>query len=560
MKTQEMGNGSNWIEEFENLYITTYPALYRHGKLIFNQEETVKELLILVYIEAYQRDEQLQKEKSPLEWLMKRTDFLAETKLGASKDMLEASYAEEKMQSKEAKKENRPNLDETSLLLEIEDRLGIVDGPDGEGGENPPKVSPLRGVISLILLLAAMAAILFGAAKVRHQIDVLKAPFRETFADSSQLEAQMEEQAKKNRVQVGEKVVYLSDIGKVLYTQSLEETDLAGADPECAEIQKMNGWTYYLPCPEREDSQLSQVQPTLYHTLYRMRSDGTQIEIIREEVDAYTVCEQGIYVSQYGRIQSIDPNARFETIVPGNYAKVDDNEIYLYDMLGRTLKTESDGSIRMGDRIYEMSSNRILDVRSSYQTEDGTSYSLKETEEGGMAIYSSRNGVETLAEKKGQTIDSFCIAGNWLYYSAFVRRGGSGAHYSQLYRRSLTDPEGEAELLGEEFTGRIRQMYFVEESELIYANYTAKSWESNYGVIAVISLSGQMTLLDDEEQRQEEETTGDDFLEFVLAQDGDIYCYWKDCYWTRDEEPVVIWRKVLVIPEDEREVSDGVKD
>ena len=42
--------------------------------------------------------------------------------------MIEASYAEEKMQSKEAKKENLTNLDETSLLLEIEDRLGIVEG------------------------------------------------------------------------------------------------------------------------------------------------------------------------------------------------------------------------------------------------------------------------------------------------------------------------------------------------------------------------------------------------------------------------------------------------
>ena len=50
--------------------------------------------------------------------------------------MIEASYAEEKMQSKEAKKENLANLDETSLLLEIEDRLGIVEG-DGEHAEEP---------------------------------------------------------------------------------------------------------------------------------------------------------------------------------------------------------------------------------------------------------------------------------------------------------------------------------------------------------------------------------------------------------------------------------------
>ena len=33
-----------WIDEFETLYITTYQTLYRHGKLIFNQEEKVREL------------------------------------------------------------------------------------------------------------------------------------------------------------------------------------------------------------------------------------------------------------------------------------------------------------------------------------------------------------------------------------------------------------------------------------------------------------------------------------------------------------------------------------
>ena len=48
-----------WIDEFETLYITTYQTLYRHGKLIFNQEEKVRELLILTYMEAYQRSSHL---------------------------------------------------------------------------------------------------------------------------------------------------------------------------------------------------------------------------------------------------------------------------------------------------------------------------------------------------------------------------------------------------------------------------------------------------------------------------------------------------------------------
>ena len=143
-KTQKMSEQSNWIHEFENLYILTYKSLYRHAKLVFGQEEKARELLVQVYMEAYQRGEQLQKEKSPVDWRLKRSDFLAETRLEATREMIEASYAEEKMQSKEAKKENLTNLDEASLLLEIEDRLGIVDG-DGEHAEEPEE-SPRKRI------------------------------------------------------------------------------------------------------------------------------------------------------------------------------------------------------------------------------------------------------------------------------------------------------------------------------------------------------------------------------------------------------------------------------
>ena len=159
-KPQNVSEQNKWIHEFENLYILTYKSLYRHAKLIFNQEEKTKELLVQVYMEAYQRGEQLQKEKCPLDWLLRRSDFLAETKLEATREMIEASYAEEKMQSKEAKKENLANLDETSLLLEIEDRLGIVEG-DGEHTEEP-ELSREKRIISLLLLAAALVLAVVG--------------------------------------------------------------------------------------------------------------------------------------------------------------------------------------------------------------------------------------------------------------------------------------------------------------------------------------------------------------------------------------------------------------
>lgn len=85
----------------------------------------------------------------------------------------------------------------------------------------------------------------------------------------------------------------------------------------------------------------------------------------------------------------------------------------------------------------------------------------------------------------------------------------------------------------------------------MYGDYAPKSWKSGYGVIAVISMNGQMSFLDDRELRSGTETTGDDYLEFVLIQDGDVYCYWNDCYW-ENEKPIVKWRKTLIIPDHNR--------
>lgn len=156
----------NWTQEFETLYWQTYQALYHHARLVFAEEEKARELLILTFQEAYQREEQLQKEKSPQDWLMKRMDILAESKLEATKEMLEDSYSEEKMQSKEAKKESRPELDETSLLLEIEERLEIVDEPEIPQEKGLGK-SILQGIFSVVLVAVAVAVIFFCITHIR---------------------------------------------------------------------------------------------------------------------------------------------------------------------------------------------------------------------------------------------------------------------------------------------------------------------------------------------------------------------------------------------------------
>ena len=68
----------------------------------------------------------------------------------------------------------------------------------------------------------------------------------------------------------------------------------------------------------------------------------------------------------------------------------------------------------------------------------------------------------------------------------------------------------------------------------------------------MISPAGQISYLNDEELRKQVETTGNDDLQFVMEQDGEVYCYWTDNNWKRGREPEPIWRKVLVIPDKDR--------
>ena len=549
-KTQSISERNQWIHEFENLYILTYKSLYRHAKLIFGQEDKTKELLIQVYMEAYQRGEQLQKEKSPLDWLLKRSDFLAETRIEATKEMIEASYAEEKMQSKEAKKENLTNLDETSLLLEIEDRLGIVEG-DGEHTEEP-ELSREKRIISLLLLAAALVLAVAGIWKVKHQLDLLQAPFERTFQQPEKTEVKNEN----TEIQLGDKAVILSETGQILYTVPLSESSLAGEHDYNEEIQTRDGWTYYLPCPERKDSQLSKVHPSLYHTLYRSDSDQ-EIEVIAQDVDNFTFWEDGIYIMQYGSVQRISVDAVFETQQIGTYAAVEQDEIYLYDTLGRKLQTDVDGNYLYGDRIFKMSGNRIETVQAAARESDGISYYLKEQEDGnGQAIFCNKGGTETLFESMGKSIDSFCIVGDWIYYSAWMKGKERSKQYSQLFRISMTEQDAEVEELHKRFPGRIWQLYYSEEGDQLYGNYNLKNWKSSHGVIAVISRSGQMSYLNDEELREREETTGNDRVEFVMMQDGQVYCYWEECYWENGDEPVPMWRRVLIIPDKNRVVME----
>ncbi|MCD8084529.1 MAG: hypothetical protein LUE86_13750 [Clostridiales bacterium] len=571
MKKKKQSEESIRIEEFENLYILTYQTLYRHAELIFdNQEDRMKELLILTYMEAFQRTDQLRKEKNPVDWLLKRADFLAETKLEASREMLDNSYAEEKMQSKEAKKENRSRFDEASMLLEIEDRLEISE----EREQTEPKGllhAVAQILVSLVFIAIAAVVIGFGVWKIRSRVSQIRSPLdintlemakeeaeetqtQETSTERKDLTEASEESEEETEeeiwIPVGGRAVYLTEEGDILYSLSAEEAGLEQEPGFNLEVQSAGAWTYYLPCPERTDSQLTRVSSSLSHTLYRLQDNDGEAQIIAGDVDDYYILDDQAFVYQYGSVKKIQLDQDFETLTCSTRAVVENGEIYLYDTVGRMVTAGSSGTIHYEDRIFRMNSNQIRNVDIDSRTKGQTTFVLDACESGN-GIYKKSGGSTELFESQGRTIDCFCFVGDWVYYSSYVRRDENNVYYSEIYKKPIVS-YGETELVHGEFQGRLAQMSYSDVSGQIYATYLPESWKSNYGRIAVIEPDGQMSYLEDTELRSSVATTGNDVVQYVLTQDGNAYCYWMDCDWEPGQQARALWRRVLVIPEQNR--------
>lgn len=552
MREQKKNKNQQRQECFEEIYIRTYQNVCTHVRFLILDIEKAKKLLILTYADLYSNIEDIFGKDNITEWLKKKADDIAELKLGISSEQMAAAHMREQKQENilNVSSDKSKKLDETSLFFEIWDYLKLDENQDS--GKEFSKLRIIaQNIFSCILLTVAVGALIIGADKLKEQIEILKKPFVESLPvdveDSS--EAQKNQ---KNHIKIANKIVYLSDIGQVLYSVPLEQTEWASQDPENLEVQvSSDGWVYYLPCPERKESVLSKVSPDLFHTLYRMKKGNDEIEIISREVDDYYILDDKIYIECFERIQVIDSQEEFDKVIPGMYVHRENCEFYLRDMLGRDLEKENDGNIYYGDRILQMDGDRIADVIAAERINNGIKYELKSVDNEKNEIYRNVNGVDELFIQEENGIDSFCISGDWLYYSAYVRKGGSGAHYSKVFRKSLTEDK-KPEEVHDEFTGRILQMYYCQDNGQIYGNYIPKNWKNNHGVIAVIAPDGQMSYLEDTIERQGRETTGNDVLEFVMMRDNQVYCYWKDYQWEKGKEPILLWRDVVIIPNGKR--------
>ena len=171
-----------------------------------------------------------------------------------------------------------------------------------------------------------------GIWKVKHQLDLLQAPFERTFQQTEETE----EKNENIEIQLGDKAVSsFRDQDRSCIQYCWRKAVWQGTHDYNEEIQTRDGWTYYLPCPERKDSQLIPGSSIPVSYAVSGRHSDQEIEIIAQDVDNFTFWEDGIYIMQYGSVQRISVDAAFATQQIGIYAAVEQDEIYLYDTLGR---------------------------------------------------------------------------------------------------------------------------------------------------------------------------------------------------------------------------------
>lgn len=549
MKKQKSIETEENFELFEEIYIRTYLELGEHIRYLTENEKEVKEILVSTYIDFYSHIGESSDYEDILDWLIKKSDLIAETEIGVDSNKIEeVTFIEEKIEEiKEKEKKNsirKTKFDETSVFLEIKDRVKSIDNSDLKEDVILP-ITIVKILVSCAFLIATVTIIIFGAEKISHQIQLIKKPFFKSFSVDKDKEGNQN-----NFVKISGKQVCLSNIGQVLYTLPLSEEE---KNFQNSEIQRNENWVYYLPCPERTNTLLSDVSPSLSHILYRVDEARGIIQIVAKEVEDYCLWNDKICMARLGSIQTIDTEGEFEDMVPGTFIYEKEGRYYLKDLLGRSLSKNEDGNIEYEDRVFQMQSDCILSVEPAKRVKDGISYELRNIDEDHMGIYKQSNGMEELFLEEERVIDSFCLVDNWLYYSVFVRKGESSANYSKIFRKSLTSEE-DSKRVSEEFPGRIYQMYYEEKNRHIYANYLPKNWKNNYGVVAVIALNGQMSYLDDEELRLRRETTGNDALEFIMVQDNLVYCYWKDYQWDEETKKAteILWQDTLCIPNGDR--------
>lgn len=302
-------------------------------------------------------------------------------------------------------------------------------------------------------------------------------------------------------------------------------------------LQIHNGYIYYLPqVSSQVFNSLGEKEKMLCNKLFRMKPGESQKELLAENATGYLVLEDGtVYYASSGEILKAEAGTVYSAGDDQYRVQVRDDGCYLLDSMGNLVTGDASGVQIIGSREYRLREGKIIDVNPAQQKYENFIFTLEGDPEnaGRQAIYRQEDGggkVKIAQALWG--INSFCIAQDNLYYSAFVEQGTDGTRYSEIYR--MKPDSMQAEKISSRFKGNILKLYYYEGKGKIYGEYAPVSWKSCYGQIVTVAFDGTVTLIDDSFSRGSSDMSRNDLLSLVMVNENTVTTYMRTCEYRSD--------------------------
>ena len=283
---------------------------------------------------------------------------------------------------------------------------------------------------------------------------------------------------------------------EIYSTSSILETD---------SFQVTSRWLYYLA-----DEQL----------LRKELSTG-KTEYLARDVEYYFTWDDTAYYMKDRTLESVSRGTEYSGTEAGYKIEMQEQGLVLLDADGNPAVEGGNGEVQAGDRIYRLEEGVIKSVSPAPRKNKDVTYYIDDAGTDRKIYWKDGAGTRGLVRQEGLVADSFCIAGEWLYYSARTQQ--YGAEYgSQIYRLNLETME--LERFGAPFRGIMKNLYYFDNVQAIFGEYISSVAipEDIHGEIALITLGGDINVVNDTGVRPVYD--GSDMLEMVMAEGDRIYC------------------------------------
>lgn len=284
-----------------------------------------------------------------------------------------------------------------------------------------------------------------------------------------------------------------------------EELYTTDATLTTEQFQMTSEWMYYL-----SDGML-----------LRKNLETEGVELMAEGVEYYYAWENTAYYMNGRTLEHVSQGVDYSGIEAGYKIELQENGLILLDVTGQVVIPDENGEKQVGDRYYKIENGVITAVRPANRESGGITYYV-DTAGHDKKIYSRNStGVQGLIRQEGLAVDSLCIAGEWLYYSARIAEYG-GEIESRIYRINLQTTE--LEEVGDMYRGYMRNLYYFDNQQMIYGELipSVADPDSIHGEIAMIPIGGEPQDINDTASRPVSD--GSDMYEMVMAGDSSIYC------------------------------------